>query len=155
MTYARTGRSRAIREHLRKHPGSTSAELLLACQLTNDELWNALQKMVSRGVVLGVGQSPRRYQLGRELEYEPCVTEAERAQRRLARIRRGNLTAGERKRAEATRGRALSIRVAKQPDPVYAPTIRAQTVEDFIAQGGQVERLPVNWAAPDARRRVA
>lgn len=129
----RTGRSRAIRDYLRQHPGSTVTELQLALGEPKDRIWDVLQKMLKRGIVLANGCKPRTYLLGRPVDYELPLTEAEREAHRQRRA----------KRRHAPR-KDYTFRTDHNPAPARVVQA-AQTVEDFIAAGGRVERILSSW----------
>jgi hypothetical protein len=147
-----------VRAHIRANPGCTYQQIAAGIGIPSNKWLKDVRKMVARGLIVCEEREGVRYHtLGREPSKVIGLTREEHAQRkREARKRyvtspKGREKRNARRRKGAGPGPGTPVH-RSQRNPAWnysiaapAPTVRAQTVEDFIAAGGVIERLPGPW----------
>jgi hypothetical protein len=146
----KTGRAKAIREWVAAHPNATSRDVCAAAAAAGfdyQDVRRELTRMVRAGTLIAeraernladLGRPVLRYKVGRSLMLGSTARVANKAHPLRAQP------------AVAPRRRD----VTQAPAPRSMPS---QTVEEFMAKGGRVERLPTHWDEyqPHARPRGA
>jgi hypothetical protein len=103
---------------------------------------NTLPSLVRCGFLVKVGSGPdATYQSSGKAKKRPKVTEAELAERK--RERNALRTAASLVRSRAAR---VELQAANTPAPAKAKAVEpGETVEQFLARGGRVQRLTATW----------
>ncbi|WP_312711147.1 hypothetical protein [Stenotrophomonas sp.] len=157
-----------VRAALAKAPadGCSYAELyeLLAAagmpaKENRDRVISILRYLVARNYVARVGVAgTARFSLTGKAMEKPRLNEAQQAERRREKGRR---RAARRKvRLEHFRSEpvaALGARAPLIPKPARkaaGPSVLGETVAEFVARGGRVQRLSASWEQTDPQRRV-
>jgi hypothetical protein len=151
---AKTGLTRNIREFVRQNPGCYARDVATALKADGQVISKELCRMARMGTVVAELQPATRHNtftVGRE----PYADAAESRQR--AAIAREAKKAMERVAAGVP---LRKPRAKRKRSPFMEPESTArgpsgQTVEEFLANGGRVEVLPVNWAPPTSYPRVS
>ncbi len=134
-------RSALIREYVSAHPGCRARAIADALGLATSAATNQIANMARAGYLIAVGdRSLRTYTIGRAMlkawSLPPGVA-LKRAQERKAALRL--LTARTRKLRPVMRD------LVRREPVLCAPT---PDTEVYIANGGRVDVLPVNWHQP-------
>lgn len=164
-----------VREHIRANPGCTYQHIAAGIGIASNHWLKDVRKMVARGMVLCEEREGVRYHtIGREPTKVFGLTREEHAERkRLQRDRYAKSPEGREKRnarrrkgpavkhkSAAPRCWSINPRIAdhtlgKLAAPAKPELVRGQTVEDFLASGGVIERLPSRQEAPAYGRNAA
>lgn len=164
MSAPKSNKCALVRAHIKTNPGCTYAEIAAGIGIPSNKWLKDVRKMVARGLVLcEEREGVRHHSIGREPTKVFGLTPEQYAERkRVSNARYCKSPEGRTKRNERRRKAPApaSVRYSAPASRfVYttapAPRIEAQTVEDFLASGGQIERLPTTEAPIAYGRRAA
>lgn len=149
----RTGKTEAIRGYIGAHPNTTARECADALGFDAKTVMKFCDRMQRNGMLTGVKEpfgsvTRTRYTLGRESKFKPKHKPPPRA----------------RERSEYQKARRAVLRATQQaakpkppPRPPKPAPVRVvcESVADFVAHGGKIERLETQWREPDRYPRVS
>jgi predicted ArsR family transcriptional regulator len=139
----------AIRAYIAQHPGQQSRPIADALGLDRHAVSNACGKMRKRGLLRALSVPAESAKTGRT-EYTYFVAHRET----ISREQRGILAHAARManpNKPRLPDRLQTLGLAREAAQA-APTIGAQTVDEYLARGGRVERIESRWADPIGRR---
>jgi predicted ArsR family transcriptional regulator len=142
----------AIRAYIAQHPGQQSRPIADALGLDRHAVSNACGKMRKRGMLRALRVPADKAKTGRT-EYTYFVMRRET----ISREQRGILAHAARManpNKPRLPDRLQTLGLAREAAQV-APTVGGQTIEEYLARGGRVERVETRWAAPLGRRQPA
>lgn len=132
------------------YPGATYIQISEAVGAPVRTFAKDVRKMVERGLIVATEVDGVKYHtLGRAPLRDVTGTPEDRRKRKQASEQRYAARRNEARRAERAQRRANALAAIRRPSkPLPPPTVPSQTVDEFLANGGQIERLPVHCAAP-------
>lgn len=143
----RTGCAAKLRAYVAEHPGSLVADIAAAIGEATDKVSREAIRLSGYGMLTKTTGADRR---NRYTFARPAQGTDKEAKRK--------------KRVEMQRAKRRKVRAAKPKTRVVLPTTKdrrpshivikakptgCQTVDEFLAHGGVVERLPTKWTTPD------
>lgn len=146
-----------VRDHIRAHPGCTYQDIAAGIGIASGKFIKDIRKMVERGLIVCEERDGVRYHtIGREPARTIGLTAGELRRRKLDQQKQHRSRPEVRERRNARRRKGVAPRcwtnnpriadhtLARYTAPTPEP-IRAQTVDEFLARGGRIERLPGPW----------